>query len=141
MTGFGKDNTGAIIKHFVTEQAVGTLAAATALKLTGVPVITEDFRVMKTELQAFVSNGAIGDTLFLLMANGELSLSEVADAIRTLGPIARDDRLRTENVFKNARIIGQAVVEIASGITPFKGEKNGNFIIDKFPWTYGKTNA
>ncbi len=95
--GFGKDGKGAILRETVII-APGTLGTASIVLSTSGVVLEDDFRIIKTEyfLLEQAGPGALGDTVILGIANGELSAAEIGEAIFTDGPNDRNDRLLTE---------------------------------------------
>lgn len=89
MPGFGKDGKGQI-GYSQSLTSLGTLAATTALSCTGAPALTEDFRVTKLDYWMAVDGLAGGERILVGMADGELSISEIEEALES-GPIDRND--------------------------------------------------
>ena len=133
--GFGKNNTGAIVREHQT-QALGALGADTVIKIGGVS-ITEDFRILKSIVAAHCTGltDREGAGLLLGIANGELSVTEIKECLEADGPVDRNDALGSEHAERQAHIVGQLDFQDAiAGV--FKGEMGGSPITDKFRWTY-----
>ncbi len=95
--GFGKDGTGAIIRERIVI-VTGTLASATAILSTsgGVGAMQEDFRILKSEITVQVENSVGDESVMIGLANGELSIGEIAQCLNVDGPVDRNDRLAVE---------------------------------------------
>lgn len=94
--GFGKDNKGAIITDatFIT---LGTLNDVTAVKQDSPLAITEDFRMISVD--AFVTADGMTNQegpITIGIADNELSVSEIAEAINAGGPLDSNDRSAQE---------------------------------------------
>ncbi len=90
--GFGKNKTGAIVRESTT-QALGALAARAAIFMAG-PTLTEDFRMLKSEITCFVDSltAGQGDFLQLYLVQSGVSLAQAEAAIETTGPLQRGNR-------------------------------------------------
>ncbi len=96
--GFGKDGKGVIIYEDL-QITVGNLASQAAVAAAGGITLGEDFRMLKSEIHILMGDpgwGAIGDTVIIGIADGELSVGEIAQAINANGPTDRNDNLLTE---------------------------------------------
>ncbi len=136
--GFGKDSKGAIIRERVVDGALGALAAQDAVSFAG-PVITEDFRILKSEVYALVNALTTneGHGLLFGIANGELSAAEVEEAIEASGPLDRNDRVPTERAERNVKVLGFIDnAELAATTRQFKNPEGGNHLVSKHRWTY-----
>ncbi len=134
--GFGKDGKGAMIRENATV-ALSTLGAGTSI-LTGATAIEEDFRILRSEIMVLVANLTAGEGVGLLfgICNGELSATEVAEAIKAEGPRDRNDRLKVEQAERNVKVLSALDVHITDTQVLFKGENGGPIIVSKHRWTY-----
>ncbi len=104
--GFGKDGKGAIITHadIIT---LSTLATNTALKQDAPLAITEDFRLIKMEIAAWLANGTVGEgPIHLYLVNDELTVAEIAECILNAGPLDRNDRVAQERAERAVFLVG-----------------------------------
>ncbi len=138
---------GEIIREesFIT---LSTLANITAIKFTGGPAITEDFRILKSEISCFIIG--IDDTdpaggLHLGMCNGDISVADIAGCLRANGPLNRSDRDKQEESMRRVKLLASGQTDPQgsnSGATvlvvKFNNETGGPMITEKTPWTYGK---
>ncbi len=134
--GFGKDGKGVIITE-VRQQALGTLGNVTAITIATPLVMAEDFRMIKTEFSALVTalTGGEGNGLMVGIANGELSVTEIAEAIAANGPLNRNDRGRDERVMRFVKLLG-AIDEVGQTSHAFKNEGGGPMIEETIRWTF-----
>ncbi len=95
--GFGKDGKGVIV-HETNIITLGTLADNTVLLADGGIVLAEDFRSLKCEYFVGINEViASGDgPIYFGIANGELSVAEIAEQLVQTGPGNRNDVVRTE---------------------------------------------
>lgn len=133
---FGKNNKGIIIKESLS-QAIGALAASTGIRITPQIGVEEDFRILKSEINAFIkgiNSNNDGNRLLLGIADGELSLAEIEEAIELNGPKDRNDRVADEQATRPAWIIGRfrqdGVATVAYLDRKFKQ-----------PWTFSDTEG
>ncbi len=105
--GFGKDNKGVMIRES-NSQALGALAANAAIFVSG-PTLTEDFRMLKSEISAVVDSLTAGEggNLRLYLVQAGLTLAEAEAAIETTGPLRRGDRADDEIAERFVKVIGQ----------------------------------
>ncbi len=134
--GFGKNNTGVIIRE--TDSLALTTIGALAAKLFAGLTITEDFRSMKVELSAHVDGLTSGEGagLTLGIANGELSLTEVGECLNADGPLDRNDRAtqeRAERFCKSFAVVG---LEGTGPARRFIGRDGGAWLTVKPNWTF-----
>ncbi len=135
--GFGKDNTGVIIREFITV-ALGTLAAKTGV-LTGVQNIGSDFRMLKSVLQGWIVALTAGQgALSLYLINGELSLSEAEGCIESSGPSDRNDRIGVELAERFVRYVGDFIPR-GDGTIAALGSGHGAEV--KPRWTFSHPEA
>ncbi len=136
--GFGKNNTGAILR-LNASIALSTLGSGAAIKLSGLIALTEDFRLLKSEILADISGltGGEADQLVLGMCNNELSNAEIAECIVAGGPVDRNDRLAQERAERWVKLLGKMVLTDSSGTQGyFRSETGGPLIIVKPRWTF-----
>ncbi len=86
--GFGKDGRGAIL-YFSVEGSVGALGAQTAVALFG-HAVEQDFRILKIEGTLVARDTVTGETLELWIADGDLTVAEIASALDSAG-VKSDD--------------------------------------------------
>ncbi len=136
--GFGKDGSGAIIKER-TSVALATLAQNVAIKNDGAPVVLEDdFRILKSEVYAQVGGLAAneGTRLFLGIADDELTVAEIAEAINLSGPVDRNDNVNTERAERPVWLISAIDGAAAQTEHRFRGRDGGPMIEWKKRWTF-----
>lgn len=137
--GFGKDGKGVMISE-KRAQALGTLATDTALLIGTKLAITEDFRMLKAEMLAIVTGltGGEGIGLYLGLAHGDMTTTQIESAIENNGPVNPGDLDVVDAVEKPVWIVGSYE---QSDI----GETEGNFqdvrthgamILSKHRWTF-----
>lgn len=119
--------------------ALSTLAADTGT-LVGGPAIEEDFRILKSEINALIVDlNANDDGLVdLYLVNGELSLAECEEAIELDGPIDRNDRLAVEKAERYVRYVGS--FQQSGGQTNAR-MNDGMPVIIKPRWTFSDTEG
>ncbi len=136
--GFGKGGTGAIIKER-TSVALSTLGQNVAIKVDGAPVVlAEDFRILKSEVFAEVGGLTAneGTRLHLGIANDELSVAEIAEAINLSGPVSRNDALQSERAERAVWLISALTMPAAQTEGRFTGEGGGPMITWKKRWSF-----
>ncbi len=134
--GFGKQGTGVMIREN-NEIALGTLASNTGILMPAI-AITEDFRILKSEIFAWVDKLTANDAdgLFLGIADAEMSLAEVEQAFELNGPLDRNDRLAQEQATRPVWILSRAETDAASLNAAFHGDNGGPMITWKKRWTF-----
>ncbi len=125
--------------------ALSTLADQAAIKFTQL-VLTEDFRILKSEIFAFWAEANDDDNMTGLMfgiANNELTVSEIAEAITAQGPLDRNDRGKHEHTGRWVKVLSQGITlpqgpnNAQTGIQGiFPGEGGAPMITSKDRWTY-----
>jgi len=140
--GFGKDGKGVIITDTDVITLL-TLANDTALKQDGPLAITEDFRMIKMELGAYLTGTPAADDfpIHLYLVDDELSVGEITEAIVTSGPLDRNDRLAMEQASRPVFYLGSffpdAIVGVANILVPVLGPKGQKGVIEKtVRWTF-----
>ncbi len=136
--GFGKGGNGAIIKER-TSVALGTLGQNVVIKIDGAPVtLTEDFRLLKSEIFAEIIalTGGEGASLIFGIADDELSVAEIAEAINLSGPVDRNDNLSNERAMRPVWLIS-ALDELGGAtVGRFHGSSGGPMMEWKKRWTF-----
>ncbi len=119
--------------------AIGALASLGGAIFDG-PVMTEDFRILKSQITAGFTGGDAGEGegLQLYLCNGELSLTESIAPLTLNGPLDRNDRLSEEVATRQVHLVGAvgANPDPAAVEMRFVNEHGGPVIKDKFRWTY-----
>ncbi len=135
MTKFSK--TGVIIRE---NQAIGlaTLGNETAIKLPTLVLQSSNFRMLKAELQVFITNltATEGFGLLLGLANNELSVAEIKECLIVDGPLDRNDRVAKERAERYVKIISQLDLGQADTGGVFRGEYGEPMLIVKPRWTF-----
>lgn len=106
--GFGKDGKGQILRENGAI-ALSTLGDATVIKSGSSLALTEDFRIVKSEI--FVSRinaGAAGEGPLLFgIASDELTVTEIKEALEADGPLDPEDRLKEERATRPVWVLCQ----------------------------------
>ena len=140
--GFGKNNTGVIIREQAS-QAIGTLAANTALIIaSGDLTITEDFRMLKSEIIAHVDalTSTEGEGLILGICNGDLTVAQIAAVMQLDGPSDFSDRDGIEVAERFVKAISQLDTRDLTNAV-FKNENGGPIIVIKPRWSFSNTHG
>ncbi len=135
--GFGKDGTGAIIREN-TLVSLGALAAGDVVRFPTIG-IGEDFRIMKSQITAFVEalTADQGQGLLFGIANAELSVSEIEECLDLSGPTDMNDRISVERAERNVKVLSQAESNPESSLQrQFRGEGASPILVSKHRWTY-----
>ncbi len=136
--GFGKDGKGAMLRERVVDGALGALGSSAAVLFGGL-ALTEDFRLLKSEVVALVNNLTTtqGEGLIFGICNGELSATEVDECIEAAGPLDRNDRVSSERAMRNVKILGVLKKNAgADGEGFFEDEGGTRILRSKHRWTY-----
>ncbi len=138
MTKFAE--TGVIIREDLT-QALGALANNTAIAFSNglKDTMEEDFRILKSEIWAHIDllTAGQGEGLLLGIANGELSVAEIAETLNLDGPVDRNDRVAQEQATRWVKILGTYDMRDITAVSGKLRDKYGGFMIEsKDRWTY-----
>ncbi len=142
--GFGKDGKGAIL-HEARSQALGALGNDSGILVGTKLALTEDFRMLKAELSAVVTNltTAEGAGLVLYLVDGDLTLAEAEAQIEANGPLSRHDRVGTEiaeRFVKKTACVGQHGAGADDAV--FRDmHTNAPIVVVKPRWTFGETTS
>ncbi len=136
--GFGKNNTGVIIRETATI-ALGTLAQNASIPFGSAiqNALEEDFRMLKSEVFCVVDGltSGEGDGLCLTLVNGELSSAEIAECLLADGPKDRNDRVAVEKAERFVKVIGMINADGTAGMM-LGNPGGGPHIIVKPQWTF-----
>ncbi len=142
--GFGKDNKGVIIREQAS-QAVGTLAANTALIIaSGDLTITEDFRMLKSEIVAHLDalTATEGEGCLFGICNGDLTVAQIAACLQTDGPADFSDRGATESAERFVKVLSQVdFTDEGQTNVIFRNENGGPIIVTKPRWSFSNTHG
>ncbi len=137
--GFGKDGKGVILRES-RSQALATLANNTALLIGTKLAIVEDFRIIKSEILADVDGMTSGEQPLLFgIANGNLSVTEIAEALQVDGPLGPSEAIENERVMRAVWIIGTTGGESAADLDiTWKSKSGGDTHVLTLPtaWTF-----
>ncbi len=135
--GFGKNNTGAILR---SEEiiALATLANSTVIEFGSDIAIEEDFRILKMEVLGMITGITPGEArgLKLGLANGELTVAEIAEAFLADGPVDRNDRGKQERAERFVKVYGMSEGNQADTVAYFHGDQGGPLLTCKPRWTF-----
>lgn len=116
---------------------MGALADQAAVKIDAIS-LTEDFRVLKAEVYAII-NGATAtqlDGLLFGIADGELSATEIAEAI-VAEPADKNDNLANEHSMRPVWVMGAVSDREAGQVQAvFIGENGGPLMKWTKKWTF-----
>lgn len=140
--GFGKDGRGVIINE-LRSQVIGTLAALTGLFIGTKIAITEDFRMLRAEVLATITNGTAGEFtgMELWLVDGDLTLGEFEQKIEINGPTSRHDRVLSEQAERFAKPVGYARQNAVSEVDFVSVDTNAKLLVVKPRWTFGETTS
>ncbi len=139
--GFGKDGKGVIIRE-ARSQAIGTLAAQTAL-LIGTKLATlERFRQIKLELVASITGVTSGELTGLLIGvcDGDLTVAELETSIEINGPLGPND-IETRDTAERPWWFLGAIDRETGTEAIFENETGGHIMEKVIRWTYARTKS
>ncbi len=141
--GFGKDGKGVMIRENLS-QALGTLGAATGI-LMGIGVtMAEDFRILKSIVNAsLIGMTALEGEIELWMVNGELTLAEIEEVLEMTGIKNRNDRAQVEKAERFVYYVGTFIDFAGLGQNrPLVGIEGGiGTSVIKPRWTFSDPEA
>ncbi len=134
--GFGKSGQGVIITD-IDDITLGTLGSNTVVKQDAPLGITEDFRMIKMELVAILKAATANEgPITLYLADDELAVAEIAQAIDGAGPIDRNDRVAMEQATRPVFLLGTFAGD-ASIDGKLKGADGQDGVVNKtVRWTF-----
>ncbi len=137
--GFGKDGKGQIIQQ---QLSIALLGLAGGNVVSGTPlVMTQDFRVLKTEVYASIEGLTAGEGAALLLgiARGSLTDNEIEEGLSAAGPVGPNDTPANERSGRPVWIMGASDIrgQQAGNATKvqFSGE-HGLQLVAKPRWTF-----
>ncbi len=140
--GFGKDGKGVIIRES-RSQAIGTLASQTAL-LIGTKLVTlERFRMLKVEMLASIIGATASELrgMWLGIADGDLSVTEIEEAIEANGPLGPNDTVIAATAERWVMMLGM-VEETGATVRAFDKADSGGHLLTLNPrWTFSRTKS
>ena len=139
--GFGKDGKGVIITE-ARSQALGTLAAATALIIGTNLATLERFRMLRGEVFASiigVTSGELNGLVFGI-ADGDLTLAEIEEAIENGGPLGPNDTVQDAIAMRLVKFIGMTDRETGTELV-FHNHEGGHRMVTKPCWTFARTKS
>lgn len=143
-SGFGKDGKGVIIRE-TRSQALGTLANAAVILLGTKLAIVEDFRMIKSEILLTISGTQADEKPILVgIANGNLSVGEIAEALAVDGPLGPTEAIEGERVMRGVWIIGSTHGESAADSDfTWNDKKGGTTHVLSIPtaWTFSNADG
>ncbi len=90
--GFGKDGKGAIIRERVEIDAGALASQASILSTAGGVTLQNDFRIVKTEYTMYSDGATDGNNFAVGLADGHLSVTQIAACLTANGPNNSADR-------------------------------------------------
>ncbi len=143
--GFGKDGKGVIIVE-KREQALGTLAQNTGILIATNLATLERFRMLKTEVICTLTNVATTELggIVLYLADGDLTLAEIEEAIETEGPLGPNDQIAEAIVMRPVFRVGAAKMASGAGAleaTHLINDEGGPLLSINPRWTFARTKS
>lgn len=141
--GFGKDGMGVILKQSISS-TLGTLDSDTALFITAKPALLERFRMLKSEVMVLIEGLTTGDGggLSLWLADGDLSVTEVEEAIEGNGPLGPNDTVIAAISDRFVMWVGATVNRGSNVEQGMIGRDSGSpLCVVKPRWTFGRTKS
>ncbi len=135
--GFGKDGKGAIITE-QRSQALTTLAAQTAVLIGTKLAIEEDFRILKSHVHCLINGltAGQGSRLVIGLADGNLTVAQIAEAITANGPLNPGDT-QGEHAMRPVFIVGVAGGDTTqTALVVRDAHTNAPLIVQKNRWTF-----
>ncbi len=127
--GFGKNNTGVIIRDTASDASIASLASRAAVSI-GVIAIAEDFRLLKAEVHMKVELLAAGEQILVGISDAELTVAEIAECLDAAGPLNRNDNLSNERAMRPVWLFDVAP------LTSDEGGHTAAFAEWKKRWTF-----
>lgn len=127
--GFGKDGKGVIIRDtdLIT---LGALASNAVVKQSNALAIEDDFRIIKLEVLPNVELMTAGEGQVVFgIADDELTVTEIAEALVVDGPVDRNDRVKDEQA-------SRPVWALCQMNNPNEMPNNGMPIEKTLRWTF-----
>ncbi len=140
--GFGKDGKGIIIREQRSVN-LSTLAAGAAILVGTKLAMTDDFRMLRSEVQAHLAGGTAGDVEGLIfgLADGDLTVAEIAATILANGPLDANDIVTGNIAMRPVWNMGVAITNFDGTDGFYQGEANSPMLIVKPRWTFSATKS
>lgn len=140
--GFGKDGKGVIIRES-RSQALATLNADIAIFIGTKVAITNDFRMLKAELNITIQGLTAGEGtgLILGLADGDLSTSEIESAILAAGPKDTNDVVTANVAMRPVWFVSLFDENSDATQGTFRGRDGEAPIMHKARWTFSETKS
>ena len=136
--GFGKDGKGVIVLENVTV-TLAALAGQDAVLAASAVALEKDFRILKTELFATLTEitSLEGAGLALYMSEGELTDAQVEQVIESSGPVDPGDADLNEIASRWVRLVGTSSNNVVNATERNFINKQGGHIMETNPrWTF-----
>ncbi len=139
--GFGKDGKGAIIQ----ESQVVALAALTSLEsiaFGNALAITDDFRILKSEISCLIEGLTAGEGLGLMLYlfDGDLSTSELNSSLTLDGPLNANDSVAAAIAERWAKHVATFGGGASTTQGLLLGPEGGDPITITPRWTFGASS-
>ncbi len=107
--GFGKDQKGTIV-YETRSQSLGTLGAGTSIIVGTKLAITDGYRMLKSQVKAVIDGLTATESkgFSFYLAHGDLSITEIDEAIELNGPLGRQAVVETERSMRPVFLVGAA---------------------------------
>ncbi len=141
--GFGKDGKGVIIGES-RAAALGTLAPDTGILITTKLATLERFRMLKARMVANVEGITAGEAggLTLWLADGDLVLSEIEEAIEADGPLGPNDKINEAIAERPVWYAGGLDVQVSVSEAFFRDAVTAGYACMVKPrWTFARTKS
>ncbi len=141
--GFGKDGKGVIVRENTT-LTLGALAAQDTVLATSAVQLDSDFRILKSEVWATLTEitSLEGAGLALYMTEGELDASEIEANIELNGPLRSGDQDLEEIASRWVRLVGTSPNDTVNNTERNLINKHGGHIMDVTPrWTFRRART
>ncbi len=140
--GFGKDGLGVIINE-KRSQALGTLAADTAIIIGTKLVILERFRMLKSEMLCTLRGATSGEArgLALYLFDGDYTLAEIDQALENNGPLGPNDTVQSSITERFSKLVGVFDDETGTESQIHDAMSNAPMVTTKPRWTFARTKS
>ncbi len=140
--GFGKDGKGVIIRES-RSNVLGALAQGVGVQIDTKLATLERYRMLRGEVYAVVTGLTSGEGtgLLLVLADGDLTLTEVDEAIDSAnGPLGPNESVQEAIADRPVWFIGAVDRETGSEAI-FENEQGGHMMVVKPRWTFARTKS
>ncbi len=139
--GFGKDGKGVILREF-RSQALGTLGNNTMIFIGSAVITLERFRMIKTQLTAFVQALTAGEGTGLLigLVDGNFTVAQAEAALEAVGPLGPNESTAEELAERFLMVLGAIDHEISTD-NMFTNNEGGHTMSETIRWTFARTKS